>query len=386
MRFKQILFFFFAFFLIHKLTFAISQDISFPQSQISVGHYNQNYFPSEIDRPFFWGSNNQIDNGFIVSYQHLLYHTEKYFSIYLGASGAGWVSEGENIYNLSGFVAFRFWPFHTDYFSPYFLCSIAGPTLISRRYLGNNYLGEYFLFQDQLGFGIQLGKERALNVEVILLHYSNGDIFPRNSGYDVPVVLSIGYSFGSGSGAVDRSLSNFFRKFYLGLQGGYSSVNYTNANLSSDVKADSITNAGVGARLFLGYRFNSFLATELDMIYFNAPKFENLNHTFQNTTIKNNILALVGRFDLPMSFLSERLAINARAGIGYVARGGFDFLGKTVLQEKNIFDAVYGLGASYQLTNQWSIDATWMQAARQARESLPASNFYGIGVAFRFDA
>ncbi len=73
--------------------------------------------------------------------------------------------------------------------------SIAGPSVISTRHFGTGNLGENVIFQDFLGLGVNLGKKQAVNIALKMVHYSNGDFFVDNAGFDVPIVLSIGYNF-----------------------------------------------------------------------------------------------------------------------------------------------------------------------------------------------
>ena len=51
--------------------------------------------------------------------------------------------------------------------------------------LAEKNLGSNFIFQDYMGLGMQIGRRHALNVELRLLHYPDGDIFTHNPGFDV---------------------------------------------------------------------------------------------------------------------------------------------------------------------------------------------------------
>lgn len=173
----------------------------FNKNQIDVGFYDQAFVSGNIKRPpapIFWTAKTKADKGMTVLYEHTLYHTQKYFSLNVGGDVSWWqypASTVENLYAVSAFFDVRFWFFHSHYFSPYFTYAIAGPTWISRNYLGRAYLGKHFLFQDFMGVGANIGQHPAFNVSVKFWHYSNGDIFPRNNGFDVPIVLSLGVIF-----------------------------------------------------------------------------------------------------------------------------------------------------------------------------------------------
>lgn len=185
---------------------AASQPVTaypFFKNEISIGYFNRNIWNPNLPRPpspLFWGASTKVDNGFILMYQRMVYHTLKYFSISLGLSGSGWKRQNQDIFTVSGLVMFkfyflRFFGFVPPTFSPYLLYSVAGPTLISRRTLGTAQLGENFLFQDILELGLQLGMHHAVNMALEYVHYSNGDIFEHNNGFGVPIVFVLGLSF-----------------------------------------------------------------------------------------------------------------------------------------------------------------------------------------------
>jgi len=46
-----------------------------------------------------------------------------------------------------------------------------------------------------MGFGGFFGRDRQLNAELNINHYSNGNIFPFNRGVKIPLTFTLGYSF-----------------------------------------------------------------------------------------------------------------------------------------------------------------------------------------------
>jgi hypothetical protein len=46
-----------------------------------------------------------------------------------------------------------------------------------------------------MGAGIFIDPRRHFNAEVRIMHYSNGNLFPRNPGITVPLDFNLGYSF-----------------------------------------------------------------------------------------------------------------------------------------------------------------------------------------------
>jgi len=46
-----------------------------------------------------------------------------------------------------------------------------------------------------MGLGVFFGKKRAYNLELRIMHYSNGNIFPQNSGVAIPIQFTFGKTF-----------------------------------------------------------------------------------------------------------------------------------------------------------------------------------------------
>lgn len=169
---------------------------------------------------------------------------------------------------------------------------------------------------------------------------------------------------------------------YIGLQGGYSDVHYTNDDLLDENHyAQKITYQGFAPRVFLGYNIIPYFAPELSVIYFTKPRFYHIDDSDQTVEIKNNIVSVVGRFNLPVF---KGLTINGKAGAGYIVRNGIVHNNIRLLPEGNFVTAIYGAGINYAWTQRWSADATWMQAPSNSRHRLPTSNYYGVGIMYRF--
>ena len=46
-----------------------------------------------------------------------------------------------------------------------------------------------------MGLGLFMGKNRKLNAEVNINHYSNGNLFPDNDGVKIPLTFMVGMTF-----------------------------------------------------------------------------------------------------------------------------------------------------------------------------------------------
>ncbi|WP_423062266.1 acyloxyacyl hydrolase [Candidiatus Paracoxiella cheracis] len=170
----------------------------FDKNQSSFGFYEKNVLPRflpEPPSPIFFHSRARVDYGATIFYERNIFHTTQYFSINAGSSLSAWSLDTQIQLALSGFFVFRVWLFRTHSFSPYIAWSIAGPTLLSSPHFSHYQLGNRFIFQDFLGIGAIVGKAQSVVISFKMYHYSNGDLFLHNDGFNVPIVLSIGYAF-----------------------------------------------------------------------------------------------------------------------------------------------------------------------------------------------
>jgi hypothetical protein len=73
--------------------------------------------------------------------------------------------------------------------------SYAGPTYISKVIIDGLGTGSHFTFQDFMGVGAFIGKDRNLSVGLKISHYSNGNLFVDNASLKIPLTISLGYTF-----------------------------------------------------------------------------------------------------------------------------------------------------------------------------------------------
>lgn len=97
-----------------------------------------------------------------------------------------------NIYSIAPVLRYYFKNY--AYFRPYLDLSI-GPSYLTKTRLSDRNLGMHFAFQDQIGFGAALGRDKKLIAGISVLHYSNGSMSKMNAGISVPVMLNISYRF-----------------------------------------------------------------------------------------------------------------------------------------------------------------------------------------------
>lgn len=193
-----------------KLAEAAEVGYIHPKYMLQIGFssnvlgYGVNNFVSSDKFPIFWGGEAEIYQGLSLTYQQNIFHTAKVFSLDWGVSSSYWQSKGkgtglsnpnkQDFFTLSIFPVVRFTVLHTKPFDAYFYYSLAGPTYISKIMIDGQDTGKHFTFQDNMGTGIYFGEKRNLNAEIMIGHYSNGNLFPHNDAVKVPLTLKIGYN------------------------------------------------------------------------------------------------------------------------------------------------------------------------------------------------
>ena len=178
-----------------------SGGVIFPKQILQIEYssgtgYSVNDFVSK-KVPIFWGGHAKVDFGIAPHYERNVFHTRKIFALDLGTS-AGFYKTRENdqrFVTLSLYPLFRFTFLRTPLADMYFAYSLAGPTYISKVVLDGLNTGRHFTFQDFMGVGWFIGRNRNLNVGVKINHYSNGNIFTQNAGVKIPLTFSLGYAY-----------------------------------------------------------------------------------------------------------------------------------------------------------------------------------------------
>jgi hypothetical protein len=145
----------------------------------------------------FWVGEVKAAHSFSVTYQKLAFRTEKIFSLDWGLSITGFQTEAtkENVFAFSVFPVMRFYLMRKKGFDMYTNYSLIGPAFLTKKNLDNLKSGPKITFQDTMGLGVFFGQKRSYNVELRIMHYSNGNIFTQNAGITVPVQFTVGKTF-----------------------------------------------------------------------------------------------------------------------------------------------------------------------------------------------
>jgi hypothetical protein len=147
--------------------------------------------------PVFWVGEVKATHSFSVTYQRLVFRTEKIFSLDWGVSVTAFQTEAtkENVLAFSIFPTMRFYLLRRKGFDMYTNYSLIGPTFLTKGNLDKLDTGPKITYQDTMGLGVFFGENRSYNAELRIMHYSNGNIFTQNSGVAVPIQFTIGKTF-----------------------------------------------------------------------------------------------------------------------------------------------------------------------------------------------
>jgi opacity protein-like surface antigen len=180
---------------------AADSDFVHPEQWVQVGYASNalGYGANNAfeDAGLFWGGEAEVRGGLTLQYQRNVYHGPRFFALDWGVSASYWLSDKDEqgFYSLAVFPVFRFNLIHTRPLDAYVAYSVAGPAYLSRVVIDGVDTGEHFTFQDTVGAGVFFGKDRNLNAEIRIGHYSNGNVFAENGGVKVPLSVNLGYAF-----------------------------------------------------------------------------------------------------------------------------------------------------------------------------------------------
>lgn len=139
----------------------------------------------------------QVNKSIGLDYQFLSWRLTDWLNFYLGGGYTQIRSntEPQDTVNAISFgPGLKFFFAETKSIKPFFYLAIV-PTYIDSLQLGSQTQGSHFLFSDPFGFGLYFGDEKEWIATIGWHHLSNGNLFPPNPGYDVPINIGIGRRF-----------------------------------------------------------------------------------------------------------------------------------------------------------------------------------------------
>jgi len=188
--------------------------------------------------------------------------------------------------------------------------------------------------------------------------------------------------------------SDFNPGMYLGLQAGlgqagyYRFKGYDDSNNAITVDDDN----SLTGRIFAGYDFTKYWAAEFGYTYFGSKAKVTDNGSGNqkiSTSIRTQMVDLVAKGKLPVL---DQFDIYGKAGVVYSfsSFSGTDLSDgtKDASNDRN-FGAALGIGADYYfMPNLW-MDVSWtthMYGKKFNSSSYqPDSNFYALGLAYKFN-
>lgn len=166
--------------------------------QFYISGYERSLCPNDPPRPpkpLMWTATTKVDKAFILGFEHELYKT-KYLEFHSGISG-GQVEllreEADSLWVGSIYLMGHLNLYKSKNLKLYVLYSPAGPSILSQNTLGPTAFSNRFVFQDQFGVGLFLNTDAKMHIFAKFYHFSNGDLFPVNGGFDIPIQLGLSF-------------------------------------------------------------------------------------------------------------------------------------------------------------------------------------------------
>lgn len=164
--------------------------------------------------------------------------------------------------------------------------------------------------------------------------------------------------------------------WYAGANIGVSTVHDKKAAGSND----SVTLIGPGWSADLGYQFlklyNTTFAGELGYTQYHKSTENTPGVNVANTEHFASYAALVGHYALPCHF-----GILGKLGVAY-SYAKKVFVASGVSRSANVYSAYYGLGATYDMTQQASLVLQWARAHGNGKTGSTDLSSLGVSYAF----
>ena len=186
-----------------KSYFFPKQFVNIGYGSGNLGFFTNRFFSAKakagnyesLGIPIFWHGDVLAKSVFSLTYQRTAFRTKQYFSLDWGVSFTFFdTASKSSLYALSIFPVLRFYLFRTKGMDFYTNYSVIGPTYISKSTIDGIKTGTEFTYQDFMGIGAFFGSSKQYNLDVKIMHYSNGNIFTQNAGVAIPLVFSFGYT------------------------------------------------------------------------------------------------------------------------------------------------------------------------------------------------
>lgn len=166
--------------------------------QFYISGYESSVCPNHIPRPpkpLMWTATTKVDKALLVGFERELYKM-KYFELHSGISGGQvelFQETADSLWVGSIYLMSHLNLYQSKNLKLYVLYSPAGPSILSQSTLGPTAFSNQFVFQDQFGVGLFLNTDAQMHIFAKYYHFSNGDLFPVNGGFDIPVQFGVSF-------------------------------------------------------------------------------------------------------------------------------------------------------------------------------------------------
>jgi opacity protein-like surface antigen len=179
--------------------------------------------------------------------------------------------------------------------------------------------------------------------------------------------------------------------FYMGLMTGpaRANANTLQAQVARNVFVTARPqNNAWGSRLYLGYKFTKYAASELGLTYFSTFRYNtsgiktctgtNARTRNFDLVVKGNLQAwdfeVFGKAGVAVTYLTTSGAINPGSNPKNLD------CGNNVNTTK--YNPTFTIGASYDLTQNWVADITWNRT--MVGSPINSVNLYALGISYHF--
>lgn len=181
---------------------------------------------------------------------------------------------------------------------------------------------------------------------------------------------------------------------YIGVQAGYADTGWKAIDVSSDDfdnelidnEIDISRDTSFAGRLFLGWDVNKYFALEAGY-FLVGQKAQIKIDDVEIADIRTQAFDLLAKIKAP---LLDNAGLYAKIGPGYLMTSGRSEHDLGPLDDNvNKFDLVYGFGAYYNFTNNWTADLSYTRYnsghTKLDEDWQPVVDFYAVGISYKFD-
>lgn len=178
--------------------------------------------------------------------------------------------------------------------------------------------------------------------------------------------------------------------FYLGAQAGVTNTNNQAQAVQTGVASPpsqfvTPSNTGIGERMYMGVGINKYAAAELGFTHYASSTYQTNPSEIVNTpAIRQNGMDFVGKAMYPI----QRFAIFGKLGAIMMYQsysGSLQPLSPTEegLKANNNFHPLIGLGANYEITQNWIAELSWTRALKGGN-GFQNADFTSLGISYHF--